>query len=45
MKLKLIVNLLPLLRWLFDGSYNTHDKYRGHIGIMMGVGWGAVLIL
>ena len=35
MKLTLIVESFSVLNLWIDASYNTHDYFRGHTGLMM----------
>ncbi len=38
MKLTLIIDDLPVIKWWVDASDGTHHDYKGHSGIMMTLG-------
>ena len=43
MKLTLLVDMVGLVRWWADGSYNAHKDCEGHTGHMMTLGKGAAI--
>ena len=43
MKLTLSVDSVSMIRCWVDVSYNNHDDFKGHTGVMMYVGKEAVL--
>ena len=43
MKLTISVDSISIVKWWVDVLYNTHDKYKGHIGDMMTLGEGTVI--
>ena len=43
MKLKLSVHNMSTIKWWVDASYGTHWDCKGHTGMMMSLGEGAVL--
>ena len=38
MELTISIDLLSILKWWVDASYNTHDDCKGHTGAMTNLG-------
>ena len=45
MKLTLSVDNMSILNWFVDASHITHMECKGHVGIAMTLGKGAVIIV
>ncbi len=43
MKLTISIDNLNVLKWWVDASYNAHEDCKGHTGVMMSMGHGAMV--
>ena len=45
MKLVLTINPMHTIHWYVDASYGTHSNFKGHTGMIMTMGFGALKII